>query len=719
MLIELGFVLSVDIVVLSFSGFVLRSSLRGAVPGGETRRLINAATRAAEAFLFRAARLSGVTTVAVVGLVAIAHAVAMRRNPAEHGLAMASWTILAVVVGAASTLVAAYVAVQVSLRAALRGVRACQVSQDQGLTLGIRSAGAVALLSESLGTATVVGLFALLYLLSGGATAIAPGDAVPLLERAEVALPGLALGSIAVAHVLGVAGTTYRVSSEAGVLSTPGLSPRDPRNPSMVVDLVGDHVGRSGRGAADAVAMHLLASTALVLLGVIALRLRGDLAGTRAWALVSMPLVIRSTGKVASLFGVMVARSREGERPLGAVLRGYAVTGLLGAGGVAGAGVWLLGSPAWPWFLGAAALGVAAALTITLVTQSRLDRRRSPVQTVLEGARAGHPIPLLHAVSIGRGAVLWVIASLAVASTGAYQLGQRSQIPGGGVLGLAIALACVATVASFAVAVYLLGPIASGTSSAVQMEDARSDARRRASILDDAAFEGSSGAEAVLVVLTCAAAIVAALMIPVLGGYEIGGSSFFSLARLPVLWAGLLGAASIWAVSSQALSRATQVGRAVLLELDRQLRGFPKENGVPVIPEGYTPSYRALVELTARASTERLLVPALVSFVTPVALGIALRVLYTSAGLATEGLTSFVVIASAVGLGAALTSDGSRAVLGAAYRASRPRGSSPGFEASLSGHAFGSFAFDVTAFSVRLFVITVATVALFLVPLLA
>lgn len=219
-------------------------------------------------------------------------------------------------------------------------------------------------------------------------------------------------------------------------------------------------------------------------------------------------------------------------------------------------------------------------------------------------------------------------------------------------------------------------------------------------------------------VVACLSALIAGLGVPLLPAGNPDAGATLSMARLPVLCAGLFGAALLSVVSGLSVRRSARAVRSVLLEVERQLRVFPRENGVLQIPEGYTPSYRALVEMTARSSTEALVVPALLCVLSPVVLGIGLRVLYTSPGIATEGLTSFVVIASATGLGAALTTDGSRAVLGAAYRASRPRGSSPGFEALLSGHAFGSIAFDMVASSAHSFVNTIATVALLIAPLL-
>ena len=170
----------------------------------------------------------------------------------------------------------------------------------------------------------------------------------------------------------------------------------------------------------------------------------------------------------------------------------------------------------------------------------------------------------------------------------------------------------------------------------------------------------------------------------------------------------------------RALDVASRATRGALQEIERQFRAFPRDGGgALVLPAGYTPSYRAVIDLASRLSLEGVLLPVAVGLLGPAALGFGLRLLYTTAGLAKEGLTCFVVVASATGLGTALSANGARAVLGAAYRASRPRGVSPGFEVSLAGHTLGSFMGGATAPATHLFVKAAAAAALLVAPLLS
>jgi K(+)-stimulated pyrophosphate-energized sodium pump len=152
-----------------------------------------------------------------------------------------------------------------------------------------------------------------------------------------------------------------------------------------------------------------------------------------------------------------------------------------------------------------------------------------------------------------------------------------------------------------------------------------------------------------------------------------------------------LGSAVVLAYAGSAARAAARAARGVALEVERQLRGFAREHGLAQVPADYTPSYRACIDVTARAALERLLMPVIVTLLLPVLLGFALHVTYrnTEPGLVTQGLTAFVIVASVTGFGAALAVDGAHATFGAARRASRPRGVGSGFAASVGADAVG------------------------------
>jgi K(+)-stimulated pyrophosphate-energized sodium pump len=451
---------------------------------------------------------------------------------------------------------------------------------------------------------------------------------------------------------------------------------------------------------------------------VAALRQSGGATSSRAWALVSLPLVVRGIGVVASALGLMTARGSESGRASSALWRGHGTVVVLVTGGLAGAALWLVGGASCGYFIGAGALGIAASAAAGHAARLRVDRRLTPVQDLIEATRSGYAVTLARGLAHGlRGA--WAPAALlAAALGGAFELGSQSQLPGAAFLATATALAGFLSMSGYMLALGLFGPIASGamTIAGLDGDALRPDVRRRAAQLDDAGFESGAVSESYFLVLGCGSALLAGVCILLIGA-PAGAS--VSLVRPPVLWSGVLGAVVVFAFSGRVLDGVARATRGTAVEVERQLRGFPREGGLAVVPAGYTPSYRALIDVAGKSSIEGILAPAVLGLLTPAALGFGLRVLYTGTGLAAEGLAAFVVIASATGLGAALATDGSRTVLGAAYRASRPRGNSAGLEASLAGHALGSFLGDVAAPATHLFVKATAAAALLVAPFLA
>jgi Na+/H+-translocating membrane pyrophosphatase len=160
----------------------------------------------------------------------------------------------------------------------------------------------------------------------------------------------------------------------------------------------------------------------------------------------------------------------------------------------------------------------------------------------------------------------------------------------------------------------------------------------------------------------------------------------------------------------------------VSAEVERQLRGFPREHGIAQVPVDYTPSYKSCVELTSSVALRGVLAPIGAGLAVPLLLGLALRAL--SRGLSPElpaqGLSWFVVVASLSSLLAALSIDATRAMLGSVRRANRGRDGGGG---NSSGHVITADAWsdifgNAAAPALQLLVKATAAAALLITPFL-
>jgi Na+/H+-translocating membrane pyrophosphatase len=431
-------------------------------------------------------------------------------------------------------------------------------------------------------------------------------------------------------------------------------------------------------------------------------------------------LVVRGLGVLASVLGLLTARATDRERTANALWRGQTTTFTLLLGGLLGATYWLVGVPAFQWLVAAGASGVVAGAATAQVARYRVEHRQAATGEVLESTPVGSALALARGIAHGLEGTLPTVALLGTATLVAFHFGTKTGFSGGGLVGVSIALSSFVAASPYMLAIGLFGPIVGGaaTVTALDPEKSEADLRRRGALLEEAGVEGGAAAQAFLVVLGSSGALAAGLWVSS-GHTGIAPAPETALTSPIVLWSGLLGAALVAAVCGRSLSAAAQAARGAVLEVERQLRAFPRERGIAVVPEGYTPSYRTVVELVYGQALRGTIFPAVLGLTAPLALGIALRLLYTTSGLAAEGLTSFVVLAAATGLGTALANDGSRGVLGAAHRASRARGGGTGSEATLASQALGAFSGEIVAPAAHYFVKAIAATALLIAPLLS
>jgi hypothetical protein len=129
------------------------------------------------------------------------------------------------------------------------------------------------------------------------------------------------------------------------------------------------------------------------------------------------------------------------------------------------------------------------------------------------------------------------------------------------------------------------------------------------------------------------------------------------------LWAGALGAGLVLAYTGASARAAARGAEGVALEVERQLRVARREPAANPVPDDFSPSYKACVDLAARLSRARSLPHVLAALALPVALVVALRLLTPSAADQLAALVSFVAAAGFTGFAATLTLDATQAAL--------------------------------------------------------
>lgn len=718
MLTELALIFSVEIAGLLFAAMLARWALARRVGAAELRRLAAAATRACSTFLWRENRQVAIQVAAVGGALALLHGYFAAGDDPRSTLHAVIWNAIAAILGAALTCAVAYASAHLALRAAVRSVGAARVSLDHAIALCVRAGGVVGVLADALSVLGATALLGLSYLLGGG-PAQSGTTLAATLSSARLVLPGLGLGAVTAALVLQLTGTTYyvsaQISSTIGGETSAGLEENDPRNPALVADLIGTHVGLVASRTVDAFVGSTLANIAAVLIGIVAFDRAPGL-----WGLITLPLVVRALGILSCGFGLITARAAEAQNPARALWRGQITTVVIALGSLAGAALWLMGDSVWLPLLGAGGLGLIAAVTVAYAAQRQGERSNAAVREVLEAARAGTAVAVARGLASGLAATWMPVVVMGAALSGAWQLGAHSGLPQAAMFSVTTAVAAMFSVGAYMHALGVLGPITASARAvmATDPEAPSADVERRAHRLDEAGIVASTVSQAFFAVAGCAAALLATAGIAAVGLDEPALAANIPIAVPAVVWSGLLGATLVLWVIGSAVTRASRASRATTLEVDRQLRGFPREGGIAQIPPGHTPRYRAVIDQASRFALQNVGAPTLVALLGPAALGFALNLFYENEGVAAEGLIAYVVVAAATGLAIALAAEGARGALGAAHRANRPRGSSAGFEVSANGNALASLIGSAAAPAAHLAVKAAALSALVIAPLL-
>ncbi|MEZ4227970.1 MAG: sodium/proton-translocating pyrophosphatase [Polyangiaceae bacterium] len=712
-MIEFALVLGVNGFGLVFAIVMARWLVARDAGGAELRRLGNAMERAVQGFIW-----GGLKRVLLSLLLVSALCFALYGFLPGKGVGRVDaglWALVAALLGGLGASVTAYAAAHVAHKASVRCVAASRLSLDRSLSIAVRAGGVAGLLAETVAAISVVSFAALVAGLRGAFKLGADATWVPSVAAL---LPAIALGAGTAGLLLQRGGSIYHAASDAGGDLTSsriaGLEDDDARNPAMVADLVGDHVGLVvGRTLTSFVAASA-SHVAMLIVGLWVYE-KNLTSVPGALGLALLPLLVRAFGVFAASIGLLVVRTTEGSVPRGALVRGQVVAWLIALSGIVGAAYWLVRGEWWR-FAGAGALGLLATTGVAQVTGFMQERARSNSRDNNEALRDGPSALIIHGLSRGSGAALLPLAVLGVGLTAAHFIGSRSAMSEAGALSLLVSVAAVLVPSPYLLTLATFAPIADNARGVASLSRSGStDVERRTEALDNAGFASLGAASTHMLLAGASGILLGVLAAPCLAGL----GSTLSLSHPAVIWAGMLGAALVLFYSSGAMGRAERAARALGKEVERQLRSVPR-GATGAISRDFTPAYKACIELAGRNALERLARPTLLGLAVPLLLGLGLRRLYGVAdgSVALQALIAFLVLGTGTGLVLALSADATKHTLGGLRRATRNKSSTDTRTASVGGDAFADVLANVGGSSAFLFTLAAAAVVLVAAPFL-
>ncbi len=537
---------------------------------------------------------------------------------------------LSFLLGVAFSLFAAYVALYSATNANVRSTAAAEKSTYEALKVATLGGGALGLVVISM---SLLGL-SILYAVFGD-----PG-----------VLAGFGFGASLAADV--GADLVGKVEEN--------FPEDDPRNPAAIADNVGDNVGdEAGRGA-DLFESLTAENLGGMIIGLIVSIIIFN--GVINPYYVTMPLIVRSLGIIATFVGLAVAvfekkfknpikPTRDGllvASVIAAILMFVATWYVFGPSGLTPSGSALAAYALY----GCMVSGLAAGLLIVIYTEFYTGSNAKPVITIAERSKSGPALTIMSGNAVGMISSGLPVITVAIALLISFGLGEQfaGLIPAlagnaflGGVYGTTMATMGMLSTAGIVLTMDGLGPIVDNAGGIAEMSGAPEIIRERIEPLDalgnttKALTKGYAMGSAALASLLLFQAFVLEVarykagiinltslasnpsLAVTLGTQLSGLGTFLALNRPDVIIGALIGGMLPFVFSGTAINAVSVGAYRMVEEVRRQLRE------IPGLREGTAkPNYAAAVDISTKTALRLMVVPGAIPVVAPIVVGLFL-----------------------------------------------------------------------------------------------
>ena len=519
------------------------------------------------------------------------------------GFGLNSWiTAVCFLCGAAFSILAGYIGMNVATKANVRTANAARLS-------GMNKALSIAFSGGSVMGMCVVGLGLL------GASVL-----YMIFNNLNV-LFGFSLGASSIALFARVGGGIYTKAADVGAdlvgKVEAGIPEDDPRNPAVIADNVGDNVGDVAGMGADLFESYVGAIISAMTLGAVAIT---DTANG-----VIFPLVIAACGILASVIATFFVRGKEGSNPHKALKMGSYVSALLVVIASLIFSKSMLGGMG-----GAIAIisGLVVGLVIGVVTEVYTSGDYKFVKKIAQQSETGSATTIISGTAVGMMSTWVPVLLICVGIFLAYKFA--------GLYGIALAAVGMLSTTGITVAVDAYGPIADNAGGIAEMSGLDHSVREITDKLD--AVGNTTAAMGKGFAIGSAALTALALFVSFTQATGLNAAEV--VLTSPTVVIGLLiGGMLPFVFSAMTMDSVSKAAYSMIEEVRRQFRE------IPGIMEGKAkPDYKTCVAISTTAALKEMLVPGIMAVVAPLAVGLILGST-ALAGLLAGSLVSGVMMA--------------------------------------------------------------------------
>ncbi len=547
--------------------------------------------------------------------------------PSSHWL-----IVVAFVVGCVFSALAGFFGMKIATKANVRTTEAARTSLAKALKVSFTGGTVMGLGVAGLAVLGLGMLFVIFFqffmqgsLENGG---------VETMTRVLEVLAGFSVGAESIALFARVGGGIYTKAADVGAdlvgKVEAGIPEDDPRNPATIADNVGDNVGDVAGMGADLFGSYVATVLASMVLGNYVIRDVIESTGSFAdipfagMGPILLPLSIAAVGLLASIVASYFVRVKENVLAttdtvqkalnmgnwisivISLIASYFLIMAMLPASmtiSVFNAGEFSKATTTNMNVFWAVLVGMFVGIAISYITEFYTGLGKRPVMGIVQKSATGAATNIIAGLGTGMLSTATPVILFAGAIWAAYALA--------GFYGVGIAASAMMANTAMQLAIDAFGPIADNAGGVAEMSELPAEVREKTDILDSvgnttaAIGKGFAIASAALTALALFAAYVTFT--------DINGINIFDAKVLAALFIG-----GMIPVVFSALAM-NSVGKAAMQMVNEVRRQFRE---IPGILEGTgKPEYGKCVEISTQAALREMLMPGVITIVTPIIIG--------------------------------------------------------------------------------------------------